>query len=113
MDPASAPFSEDRVVEPAAATSPETRLFRIGAVEPHGWSTVLLEDERGRWFEAVTASGRLSELSREEVDDLIRNRTYRKWHGDRAWSPLERLPLFGAEVPQPPQTDPMPANVST
>jgi hypothetical protein len=94
--------SDDRVVE-SEAKSPA--LFRVVGVEPHGWSTILIEDQTGRMFIAATATGRLSQIDAEEAATLIQGRTYRKWHGDRAWTPLDHLPLlapvFSRPVPSP------------
>jgi len=98
-----APSPDDQLIE-TTPTTPEHPLFRIAGVEPYGWSTVLLEDDSGRWYVAVSASGRWSEISSDEADDLFRTRTYREWHGDRSWSPFERLPLLGGGLPQSPPT---------
>lgn len=88
---------QDRVLEPAL----EPVLFRVVGVEPHGWSTVLVEDDAGRCYIAVTSSGRLSELPRAEANELVRTRTYRRWHGDQSWSEFERLPLISSAFSQP------------
>ena len=101
MTPSGASSPDDRLIETPQATSLESPLLRIAGVEPHGWSTILLEDDSGRFYVAVTASGRLSEVSRAEADDLLRIRTYREWHGDRSWSPFERLPLIGGDFAEP------------
>jgi hypothetical protein len=97
--------SPDQLIESVPAGEP---LFRVVGVEPHGWSTVLIEDQLGRCFIAATASGRLSEIEAAEARRLIQGRTYRRWHGDRSWTTLERMPLlssaFTREVPPPEPT---------
>ena len=83
--------NHDQVLPPAGDRG---NLYRIHAVEAHSWSTVLIEDKFGRLFLAVSRTGKLSELDRATVDALLRARQYRVWNGDRAWAPLDRLPLL-------------------
>ena len=82
----------DRIVETPTDRAEQT-LFRVAGVEPHGWSTVLIEDSSGRFYFASTATGHLTEIEAGEANRLIQNRTYRRWHGDRSWTAYERLPL--------------------
>jgi hypothetical protein len=64
------PFPDDQLIE-STVTTPEWPLFRIAGVEPHSWSTLSPEDDHERWYVAVTASSRLSEVSSDEADELI------------------------------------------
>jgi hypothetical protein len=82
----------DRIVETQTDRAEQT-LFRVAGVEPHGWSTVLIEDGGGRFYIASTTTGHLTEVGADEANRLIQNRTYRRWHGDRSWTVYERLPL--------------------
>jgi hypothetical protein len=82
----------------------DDRRFRIIAVEPHGWSTMLIEDEAGRAFVAATATGRLVEIAAADVDAMLERRTYRPWQGDRRWSSLATLPLLSTARNRPPST---------
>lgn len=91
----------DRVVEPA----PDEPLYRVAGVEPHGWSTVLIEDRSGRFFISSAATGRLLEVRASEAHRMIQDRTYRRWHGDRRWSTLDRLPLVAQVAVRPMTTD--------
>lgn len=87
----------DCIVELPAGDS-EPALFRVTGVEPHGWSTILIEDREGRFYVASTATGHLTEIDGSEALRLIENRTYRRWHGDRSWSAYDRLPLVAQSV---------------
>src|SRR4051812_17315525 len=89
---------QDRVVEPAVAAPAR---FRVLAVEPHGWSTALVESEQGATFLISTATQSLSELPREEAERLVDERHYRLWNGDRTWRELAALPLVSAASFQP------------
>jgi hypothetical protein len=97
---------EDRVV--AEESAPE-RLYRLFAVEPHGWSTVLLEDQLGSIYVASSVTGDLTEISVEDARQRLTDRVYRLWNGERRWSPLESLPLvasaFARDIPQSPFQD--------
>lgn len=84
---------EDRVI--ADPSTPEG-LYRLFAVEPHGWSTVLLEDQLRSIFLASSATGNLIQVSREEAERMLAERIYRLWQGDRRWAPLESLPLVAS-----------------
>jgi hypothetical protein len=95
---------EDRVLHGGGAIG---RRFRILGVEPHGWSTVLIEDEGGRAYVVTSATGRLTEIAAADALDLIDRRTYRPWRGNRDWSDLDHLPLIATarQRPHPPTTD--------
>ena len=88
-----AELPHDRIVE-SRTDRAELTLFRVTGVEPHGWSTVLIEARGGRFYIASTATGHLTEVDADEANRLIQDRTYRRWHGDRSWSVYERLPLI-------------------
>jgi hypothetical protein len=87
------PADEDRIL---SQPSNRVELFRLFAVEPHGWSTVLLEDQNRTIYLASTVTGSLSRLSGQEAEGLIAQRAYRMWHGERSWAPLESLPLISS-----------------
>jgi hypothetical protein len=88
---------DDQLVQPAN----EPVKYRLTAVEPHGWSTVVIEDNAGKVYLAVTASGIMTEISADEANELIQSRAYRRWNGDRSWTDLERLPLFDTALAHP------------
>lgn len=90
--------AQDHVVVPEA--QPE-RLFRIYAVEPHGWSTVLIEDEGKRIFLCSTTAAALTEVSAADAQALLLNRSYRRWFGSSEWAPLSQLPLVSATFSRP------------
>lgn len=86
----------DRAVSPhdrLVTADPDGARFRIAGVEPHGWSTVLIEDTAGRHYVLSAATGRLSEVHGAEAQRLFNDRIYRRWNGNRQWSALDRLPL--------------------
>ena len=93
---------EDRVV---AEQSTPANVYRLFAVEPHGWSTVLLEDRAGSIYLASSATGSLISVSRDDAERMLAERAYRLWQGDRRWAALESLPLvasaFVRDIPQP------------
>ena len=90
--------TQDRVVVPEAKGE---RLFRIYAVEPHGWSTVLIEDENMRIFLCSTTAAALTEVSATDAQALLLNRSYRRWFGSSEWAPLSQLPLVAATFSRP------------
>ena len=94
MTRASDPSHDDQLIR-AAIVAPK---YRIVGVEPHGWSTVVIEDDSGRFFVAVTASGLLTEIQAHEAEKLVQDRTCRRWNGDRSWTEFERLPLLDSSV---------------
>jgi coenzyme F420-reducing hydrogenase beta subunit len=89
--------TDDRVIDAA----PGDDLYRVSGVEPHGWSTVLIEDQVGRYFVASVVTGRLTEVQSSDAQQMIQRRTYRRWHGDRSWATLDRLPLVANAAPRP------------
>jgi hypothetical protein len=93
--PKEAPVTRDRI----ESTQPDAPpLFRIAGVEPHGWSTVLVEEQSGRAFLLATATGRLTEIAPAQARALLADRSYRAWQGDRDWAPLDSLPLIDPGV---------------
>jgi hypothetical protein len=94
-------MAEDRVLHAGAES--ENR-FRIFAVEPHGWSTILIEDQAGRTYLVTTATGRYTEIPAADTRRMVERRDYRPWHGGRVWSTIEELPLVAGtrQRPHPP-----------
>lgn len=102
-------MSRDRTASPqdrVLPTDAEETLYRVVGVEPHGWSTVLIEDQQGRAYVVAAATGRMVQIPHGDAMALVERRTYRPWQGNRAWSPFGRLPLIAAagsgEAPPPP-----------
>jgi hypothetical protein len=60
----------------------------------------LIADDTGRFYVAVSASGLLTAIQPNEAEDLIQDRTYRRWNGEQAWTELERLPLLDSTFAQ-------------
>lgn len=86
-------------------SSGQTDQYRLLAVEPHGWSSVLVEDRQGAIFIVATAVRSLRRITAEQAELAIAQRTYRLWRGSREWAPLDALPLiapaFSGEAPPP------------
>jgi hypothetical protein len=76
--------------------------YRLFAVEPHGWSSVLVQDRHGAIYIVATAVRSLHRISIEQAELSLTQRKYRLWHGSREWAPLDALPLiagaFGSAV---------------
>lgn len=68
--------------------------FRLFAVEPHGWSTFMLEDRQGQIYLGSVKTGTLTPVRHEDAEQMLDTRAYRQWNGDRAWASLDRLPLI-------------------
>jgi len=90
--------AQDHVVVPDPKVE---RLFRIFAVEPHGWSTVLIEDESQRIFLCSITAAALTEVSAADARALLLNRSYRRWYGSSEWAALSQLPLVAATFSRP------------
>jgi hypothetical protein len=79
---------------------PPAKRYRIVAADAHSWSSLLVEDEDGARFLYVVATATLAALEPSAVDHMLATRAYRPWLGDRAWAPLDRLPIYtGGPVP--------------
>jgi hypothetical protein len=72
---------------------PATR-YRIVAAEAHSWSSLLLEDERGQRYLYAVGTKALTKITADSADELLARRAYRTWRGERAWAPLDQLPLL-------------------
>ncbi len=86
---------------------PARQQYRLFAVEPHGWSSFMLEDQEGRVYLGSATAGTLISVRQEDVERMLRTRAYRRWNGDRAWTSLDRLPLVAWAFSQfvPPQNE--------
>lgn len=84
--------------------NPATR-YRIVAAEAHSWSSLLLEDERGRRYLYVVGTRALTRVSAGSAADLLARRAYRTWRGERSWAPLDRLPVYKLAMEVSPGTD--------
>jgi hypothetical protein len=84
----------DRIVTPDIS---EPR-YRILAVLPHGWSTLLIEDDRGRTFTVDSTTRCLTPIDSDDARQLIDERAFRTWQGDRDWSSLDRLLLLSSSA---------------
>jgi hypothetical protein len=89
---------EDKVVSDQSSSQ---KLYRLFAVEPHGWSNILLEDQQRAIYLASTATGRLVQISHNDAERLLADRSYRIWRGERRWAPLSSLPLVAAAFSTP------------
>lgn len=81
-------------------TQPAVR-YRIVAAEAHSWSSLLLEDEGGARYLYAAGTKSLTTLAGDTADALLVSRAYRTWRGDRAWAPLDQLPLFNQSAGLP------------